>query len=86
MTRNYFMANLHESIGPGRDLTRNPGSAVSQTRYRLGYTVRYEKLVLFAQANSEGSDELAQMSRDMRFPTMWHFDMCRLRRASAATF
>ena len=26
------------------------------------------------------------LSRDMRFPTMWHFDMCRLRRACAASF
>ena len=26
------------------------------------------------------------MSRCMRFPTMWHFDMCRLGRASAASF
>ena len=26
------------------------------------------------------------MSRDMRFLTMWHFDMCRLRRACAAFF
>ena len=25
------------------------------------------------------------MSQCMRFPTMWHFDMCRLRRASAAS-
>ena len=23
---------------------------------------------------------------EMRFPTMWYFDMCRLRRASAASF
>ena len=26
------------------------------------------------------------MSQCMRFPTMWHFDMCRLRLASAASF
>ena len=26
------------------------------------------------------------MSRDMRFPTMWHFDKFRLRRACAASF
>ena len=26
------------------------------------------------------------MSRGMRFPTMWHFDKCRLIRASAASF
>ena len=25
---NYFMINLHESMGPGRDQTRDPGSAV----------------------------------------------------------
>ena len=27
-----------------------------------------------------------QMSRDMRFPTMWHFDLFRLRQACAACF
>ena len=26
------------------------------------------------------------MSRGMRFPTIWHFDLCRLRRACAASF
>ena len=26
------------------------------------------------------------MGRGMRFPAMWHFDMCRLRQASAASF
>ena len=26
------------------------------------------------------------MSRDMRFPTMWYFDKCRLRRACVASF
>ena len=26
-----------------------------------------------------------QLRRGMRFPTMWHFDMCRLGRASAAS-
>ena len=29
--------------------------------------------------------EIRQMSRDMLFPTMWYFDMCRLRRACAAS-
>ena len=27
-----------------------------------------------------------EMRHDMRFPTMWHFDKCRLRRACAASF
>ena len=27
-----------------------------------------------------------QVSRGMRFPTMWHFDFCKFRRASAASF
>ena len=26
------------------------------------------------------------LSQYMRFPTIWHFDMCRLERASAASF
>ena len=29
---------------------------------------------------------IAHMSRDMWFPTMWHFDKCRLRRACAVSF
>ena len=28
---------------------------------------------------------ISDMSRGMRFPTMWHFDMCRHGRASAAS-
>ena len=30
--------------------------------------------------------EPLQMSRDMWFPTMWHFDKCRLKRACAVSF
>ena len=30
--------------------------------------------------------ELLNLSQCMRFPTMWHFDKCRLGRASAASF
>ena len=30
--------------------------------------------------------ESNNMSQCMKFPTMWHFDMCRLGRASAASF
>ena len=38
--RNYFKINLHESIGPGRDRTRDPWICIQsrigcQTRYRL---------------------------------------------------
>ena len=28
----------------------------------------------------------SKLSHDMRFPTMWHFDMCRLRQACVASF
>ena len=43
--RNYFMINLHESMGPGRDRTRDPWNCsqtriCSQTRYRLRYAAR----------------------------------------------
>ena len=31
-------------------------------------------------------NEQKYLSRGMRFPTMWHFDMCRFRRASASSF
>ena len=30
--------------------------------------------------------EFSNMSQCMRFPTMWHFDMCRLGKASTASF
>ena len=44
--RNYFMINLHESMGPGRDRTRDPWICsqlriCNQTRYRLHYAARY---------------------------------------------
>ena len=44
--RNYFMINFHESMGPGRDRTRDPWNCsqtriCSQTRYRLRYAARY---------------------------------------------
>ena len=35
----YVMINLHESIGPGRDQTRDPWIC-SQTLYRLRYAAR----------------------------------------------
>ena len=43
--RNYFMINLHESMGPGRDRTRDPWICsqlriCNQTRYRLRYAAR----------------------------------------------
>ena len=48
--RNYFMINLHESIGPGRDRTRDPWicsqtSFCNQTRYLLRYAARCNVLV-----------------------------------------
>ena len=36
--RNYFMINLHESMGPGRDRTRDPWIC-SQTRILLPDTL-----------------------------------------------
>ena len=32
------------------------------------------------------TEGIVEMSRDMWFPTMWHFDKCRLRRAWPASF
>ena len=29
--------------------------------------------------------QIIEMNRDMRFPTMWHFDKCKLRRACASS-
>ena len=37
--RNYFMINLHKSMGPGQDQTRDPWIC-SQTRYRLPYATQ----------------------------------------------
>ena len=44
--RNYFMINLHESMGPGRDRTRDPLICsqlriCNQTRYGLRYAARW---------------------------------------------
>ena len=47
--RNYFMINLHESMGPGRDPTCDPWICSQtriccQTRYRLRYAARWGPL------------------------------------------
>ena len=47
--RNHFMINLHESMGPGRDRTRDPWICSQtriccQTRYRLRYAARFTSL------------------------------------------
>ena len=47
--RNYFMINLHESMGPGRDRTRDPWICsqlliCNQTRYRLRYAARLSEM------------------------------------------
>ena len=43
---------------------------------------------IFANPPSEGAflSRRYDLSRDMWFPTIWHFDKCRLRRACAASF
>ena len=48
--RNYFMINLHKSMGPGRDRTHDPWissqtSICSQTLYPLHYAARYMVLI-----------------------------------------
>ena len=48
----YFMISLHESMGPGRDRTRDPWFCsqkriFSQTRNRLRYAARYKMLSLY---------------------------------------
>ena len=49
--RNYFMINLHESMGPGRDRTRDPlicsqTRICCQTRYRMRYAARYLSILI----------------------------------------
>ena len=41
--KNYFMVNLHESMGPGRNRTRDPWicSQLRYRRYRLRYAARF---------------------------------------------
>ena len=51
----------------------------------------YKKVIGFRKSEvvsgkSTEKAESIQFSRDMWFPTMRHFDMCRLRRACAAPF
>ena len=48
--RNHFMINLHESMGPDRDRTRDPWICsqtriCSQTCYRLRYAARLKRIV-----------------------------------------
>ena len=48
--RNHFMINLHESMGPDRDRTRDPWICSQtpicrQTRYRLRYAARRTLLI-----------------------------------------
>ena len=54
--RNYFMINLHKSMGPGRDRTRDPWicnqtSISCQTRYRLRYAAWYPRLCVWLLVN-----------------------------------
>ena len=58
------MTNLHESMGPDRDRTRDPGSAVRHVPYLLRYSTRYNdgvimfpKIVLII-ANSAAPGEM----------------------------
>ena len=56
--RNYFMLNLHKSMGPGGDRTRIPWICSQtriccQTHYRLCYAARYWKLT-FINYNRSG--------------------------------
>ena len=46
IVENYYMINLHERMGPGRDRTRDPWICSQtriwyQTRYRLRYAARF---------------------------------------------
>ena len=57
--RNYFMINLHESMGPGRDRTREPWICSQtriccQTHYRLRYAARCRAHVSDSQFSGYG--------------------------------
>ena len=63
------MINLHESMGPGRDRTRDPWifsqeRIYSQTRYRLRYTARWLTLVMCGSRRGGGD-------RGSRSPPPW---------------
>ena len=78
-------------MGPGRDQTRYPGFAVrlvSDCATRLGNIIY--KFMLATQYRDTGLQKQHldidhYMSHGMRFPTMWHVDKCRLRRACAVS-
>ena len=46
----------------------------------------YTKISCSSSTTNIGVKLHLYLSRDMRFPTIWHFDKCRLGRASAASF
>ena len=65
-------------------------TAIPDVRYGLVYKFKWPRLT---HDWSDGWKKILpsfyqkrHMSQRMRFPTIWHFDMCRLRWASAASF
>ena len=55
-------------------------------RARLREAEANDRLNTLSEEVSTRRGMFNYMSHDMRFSTMWHFDKCRLRRASAASF
>ena len=61
-------------------------------RYREGRNPQHtDDVIAMVQSKLKGASRdvvksKLLMSRGLRFPSMWHFDKCRLRRACAASY
>ena len=86
---------LHEELGSvqthdARFVTGNynngngsPTSIFGRLKWDSLKKRRHDELLMFLYKGLEGK---VYLSRCMRFPTMWHFDKCRLRRACTTSF
>ena len=63
-----------------------PGGRISPSVSEADLHHHSENIRKDISHNVSISQMSSYMSRDIRFPTMWHYDKCRLRRAYAASF
>ena len=71
--------------GQGSQGLLMPVSSAGQLPTSVGASLS-TNVVPTSAIQSVMTTQVRLLSHDMRFPTMWHFDMCRLGRASAASF
>ena len=58
---NYFMINLHDSMGPGGDRSRDPWIC-SHTRYRLCYAARFLSVLIWVQIVYKGYQQTTKVA------------------------